>query len=88
MFERQLQTNYLGNVCTVKLALPAMLERRQGHVVLIASSLAVLGALDGRGRALLLGAGFVVVVGLGSPGVSWIEYICVTPRVTDCWVAS
>ena len=42
-FERQVQVNYLGTVATIKAALPGMLERKQGHVVLIASALAVLG---------------------------------------------
>ncbi|GAB4817499.1 hypothetical protein N2152v2_004545 [Parachlorella kessleri] len=43
MFERQVQVNYLGTVATVKAALPAMLARKQGHIVLVASALAVLG---------------------------------------------
>ena len=35
----------MGTVITVKAALPAMLERKEGHIVLVASPLAVLGAL-------------------------------------------
>lgn len=42
-FERQMQVNYLGAVRTVKCALPGMLARRQGHIVLTTSVLSVLG---------------------------------------------
>ncbi|PRW45034.1 short-chain dehydrogenase [Chlorella sorokiniana] len=41
--ERQMRVNYLGTVHTVQAALPGMLERRQGRIVLVASTMAVLG---------------------------------------------
>lgn len=36
--------NYFGNIAAVKQVLPAMIEQKQGHIVLIASALAVFGA--------------------------------------------
>ncbi|EFN56464.1 hypothetical protein CHLNCDRAFT_57682 [Chlorella variabilis] len=42
-FELQMRVNYLGNVHSVKAALPGMLQRRAGRVVLVTSSLAILG---------------------------------------------
>jgi 3-dehydrosphinganine reductase len=42
-FERQMEVNYLGTVRTIKCALPTMLARRQGHIVITTSVLSVLG---------------------------------------------
>jgi 3-dehydrosphinganine reductase len=42
-FELQMRVNYLGNVHCVKAALPGMLQRGRGRIVLVTSSLAVLG---------------------------------------------
>ena len=47
-FELQMRVNYLGNVHSVKAALPGMLQRRAGRVVLVTSSLAILGFAGGR----------------------------------------
>lgn len=44
-FERQVEVNYLGTVRTIKLVLPRMLERREGHVVIVSSALAICGKL-------------------------------------------
>ena len=54
--------NYLGTVHTLQAALPGMLERRQGRVVVVASALAVLGfaGVRGAGGAGLGGCGRVV----------------------------
>ncbi|KAI7846394.1 hypothetical protein COHA_000105 [Chlorella ohadii] len=41
--ERQMRVNYLGTVHTVQAALPGMLERRQGRMLLVASTLSILG---------------------------------------------
>ncbi|KDD74113.1 hypothetical protein H632_c1559p0, partial [Helicosporidium sp. ATCC 50920] len=41
-FERHISVNYMGCVRTIKAALPAMLERKSGHVVVVSSALAVL----------------------------------------------
>ena len=49
-FERQVSVNYLGTVKTIKAALPGMLERRSGHVVIVTSALAVLGGAERAGR--------------------------------------
>lgn len=38
-----MRVNYLGTVHSVQTALPGMLERGRGHIVLVASTLAVLG---------------------------------------------
>ena len=43
VFERQMSVNYLGAVRTVQAALPAMVARGRGRLVLTASPLAVLG---------------------------------------------
>lgn len=42
-FELQMRVNYLGNVHCIKAALPGMLQRGRGRIVLVTSSLAVLG---------------------------------------------
>ena len=42
-FEKQMEVNYLGTVRTIKCALPTMLARRQGHIVITTSVLSVLG---------------------------------------------
>ena len=42
-FEKTMQLNYLGTVYTIKAALPAMLERRRGHITMISSGAGVLG---------------------------------------------
>ena len=42
-FERQMRVNYLGTVHSLQAALPGMLERRRGRLVIVSSSLAVLG---------------------------------------------
>lgn len=42
-FERQMQVNYLGTLRTIKCVLPAMLQRRSGHIVITTSVLSVLG---------------------------------------------
>ena len=54
-FARQMTVNYLGTVHTLQAALPGMLERRQGRVVVVASALAVLGFAGGCG----VGVGWV-----------------------------
>ncbi|PSC70985.1 short-chain dehydrogenase [Micractinium conductrix] len=43
VFERTMRVNYLGTVNSVQAALPGMLARRSGRVVLVASMLGVLG---------------------------------------------
>lgn len=42
-FQRQADVNYLGTVKTIKAFLPGMLERRQGHICIISSALAICG---------------------------------------------
>lgn len=42
-FERQVSVNYLGTVATIKAALPGMVQRRSGHVVVVGSVQSVLG---------------------------------------------
>lgn len=42
-FESQMEVNYMGTVRTIKCALPTMLARRQGHIVITTSVLSVLG---------------------------------------------
>lgn len=42
-FQRTVDVNYLGTVRTIKCALPGMLARRQGHIVVVSSMLAVTG---------------------------------------------
>lgn len=42
-FEKQMEVNYMGTVRTIKCALPTMLARRQGHIVITTSVLSVLG---------------------------------------------
>ncbi len=46
-FELQMRVNYMGNVHAVKVALPGMLQRRSGRIVLVTSSLSVLGFAGG-----------------------------------------
>lgn len=43
IFERQVNVNYLGTVRTIKAAIPAMLARAEGHIVIISSVLSVTG---------------------------------------------
>ncbi|KAL4449376.1 hypothetical protein ABPG77_007020 [Micractinium sp. CCAP 211/92] len=43
VFERQMRVNYLGTVHTIQAALPGMLRRRAGRVVLVTSGLAIVG---------------------------------------------
>lgn len=42
-FERTMQVNYVGTLRTIKCALPGMLQRRSGHIVITTSVLSVLG---------------------------------------------
>ncbi len=44
MFRRTMDLNYMGTVHAVKAALPHMVERGAGHIVLVASAAAVCGA--------------------------------------------
>ena len=37
-FEKEVQVNYLGVVYTVKSVLPSMMQRQQGHIVLVSSA--------------------------------------------------
>lgn len=47
-----MEVNYLGTVRTIKLVLPDMLARQQGHIVIVSSALAVCGTLKkNAGRA-------------------------------------
>ncbi len=71
VFERQMRVNYLGTVHTIQAALPGMLRRRAGRVVLVTSGLAIVGFAGGwrvgvgcerglrRGRGLGWGGGGV-----------------------------
>lgn len=43
VFEQTMAVNYLGSVYAIKAVLPAMRERRQGHLVLISSGAGLLG---------------------------------------------
>ena len=40
-FEKQMRVNYLGVVHTVKAVAPAMCERREGQIMIVASGAAV-----------------------------------------------
>ena len=51
-YSRTMEVNYLGTVRTIKLVLPDMLARQQGHIVIVSSALAVCGTL-GRTRIAL-----------------------------------
>lgn len=42
-FQRHVDVNYMGTVRTIKAVLPGMLQRRRGHIVIVASALAVSG---------------------------------------------
>ncbi len=44
-FRRQIEINYLGAVYVIKAALPAMFERRSGHIVNVSSAAGFLGML-------------------------------------------
>ena len=44
MFASTMEVNYFGTLHVLKAALPAMVERRQGEVVLVSSAAAVCGA--------------------------------------------
>lgn len=43
-FESTMQLNYFGTLRVIKAALPSMVERRQGEIVLVSSAAAVVGA--------------------------------------------
>jgi 3-dehydrosphinganine reductase len=43
LYEQTMQLNYLGTVYTIKAALPGMLARKRGHIVMISSGAGVLG---------------------------------------------
>ena len=43
-FETTMQLNYFGTLRVIKAALPAMIEQRQGEIVLVSSAAAVVGA--------------------------------------------
>ena len=45
-FESTMNLNYFGTLKVVKAALPDMVERRQGEIVLVSSAAAVVGALS------------------------------------------
>ncbi len=51
VFERQMQINYFGTLHTIKHALPAMMERGQGHIVNISSVAGFLGVFGYSGYA-------------------------------------
>ena len=44
VFEKTMAVNYIGVVHTVKAAVPGMVARRNGQVVIVASVMAVIGA--------------------------------------------
>ncbi|MEN9567044.1 MAG: hypothetical protein RLZZ69_2240 [Cyanobacteriota bacterium] len=43
IFEQTMAVNYFGSLYSVKAVLPAMIERQQGHIVLISSAAGLLG---------------------------------------------
>jgi len=43
IFERTMAVNYFGTLYTIRAALPAMLERKKGHLVLISSGAGLVG---------------------------------------------
>ena len=47
IFERTLAVNYFGVVHTVKAAVPGMVARREGQVVIIGSVMSIIGASPG-----------------------------------------
>ena len=51
VFDRQMQVNYFGTLHTIKQALPAMIERRDGHIVNISSVAGFLGVFGYSGYA-------------------------------------
>jgi 3-dehydrosphinganine reductase len=44
VFSDMMQLNYMGTVHVLKAALPGLVQRGEGHVVLVASVMAVIGA--------------------------------------------
>jgi short-subunit dehydrogenase len=46
VFSDTMQLNYMGTVNVLKAALPGLVQRGEGHIVLVASVMAVIGALS------------------------------------------
>lgn len=70
VFEHQMRVNYLGTVNTIQAALPGMLQRRRGRVVLVSSGLAIVGFAGGAGGPRRHGPGLAAWVRCSSGAVA------------------
>jgi 3-dehydrosphinganine reductase len=84
VFERTMAVNYFGTLLAIRAALPSMLERRRGHLVLISSGVALVGVFGYSSYAptkhAVRGLAEVLRAELGPRGIG---VSCVYPPDTD-----
>ena len=87
IFEKTLAVNYSGVVHTVKAAVPGMVARREGQVVLIASVMAIIGApREVKSIAVGRDHDFCLDLDAFDSCVKYWPIVCCSRRILGVWV--